>query len=641
MKKLFTILLCLALVFALSGCHLIPDDILGGQGGNNDTTDADEFDNGNITIDTAYAKAKALGYDGSLDDFIAMISGKDGADGKNGVDGADGKDGVGIVSVMLDNKGHLIVYLSNGTVTDCGKIMGEDGKDGVDGAPGKDGEDGKDGVDGAPGKDGATIAKVEFDDEGRLVITLTDGTVLEPVELPKEEEHVHTFGEWINYPGNDNISCEDRLFYHICTECKSIEWQSGSYEHHIFVTETIPATCTAGGYDIKTCSTCGKVEISNETSILDHEYSENYESNNSFHWKQCKGCENTSEYAEHTLGDNGICTVCDALIGATEGVIYDVSVDGTYAEVIGYSGNATRIRFADEYMGLPVRVIYEKAFHNNHNITSVVIPDSVTSIGSYAFYYCTSLTSVVIPDSVTSIGNYAFESCYNLTSVVIPDSVTSIGSEAFEYCRSLTSVEIPDSVTSIGNRAFSWCTSLTSVTLDNGCAASIDESAFSSCNSALYTEYEYGRYVGNSDNPYQILIGLTNKNFTSYTIHEDTQIIASSVFSSCERLTNITIPDSVTSIGDGAFSNCTNLTSVSIGNSVTSIGYQAFYGCDSLTSVVIPDSVTSIGYDAFYYCTSLKDVYYTGSEEDWAKISIDSSNYSLTYATKHYNYVSE
>ena len=459
--------------------------------------------------------------------------------------------------------------------------------------------------------------------------------------MPEKEEHVHTFGEWINYPGNDNISCEDRLFYHICTECKSIEWQSGSYEHHIFVTETIPATCTAGGYDINTCSTCGKVEITNETPIIDHEYPENYESNNSFHWKQCKGCDNTSEYAVHTLGSDGICAVCDALIGATEGVIYDVSVDGTYAEVIGYTGNATRIRFADEYMGLPVKVIYGRAFYNNDNITSVVIPDSVTSIGDDAFYSCSSLTSVSIGNGVTSIGDVAFYGCSSLTSVSIGNSVTSIGNMAFSGCSSLTSVAIPDSVRSIGDDAFYFCYRLTSVTLANGCAAVIGSNAFKNCNSALYTEYEYGRYVGNSDNPYQILIGLTNANFTTYTIHEDTQIIAGGIFSSCERLTNITIPDSVRSIGDRAFAGCTSLTSVVIPDSVINIGDRAFYNCSSLTSVVIPDSVTSIGEYAFSGCSSLKDVYYTGSEEDWAKISIGSWNSSLANATRHYNYVAE
>ena len=101
------------------------------------------------------------------------------------------------------------------------------------------------------------------------------------------------------------------------------------------------------------------------------------------------------------------------------------------------------------------------------------------------------------------------------------------------------------------------------------------------------------------------------------------------------------IPDSVTSIGGSAFSYCSNLTSVVFGNSVTSIGNYAFESCSNLTSVVIPDSVTSIGENAFAYCYNLTTVYYTGSAEQWSKISIGSGNTKLTSATKHYNYTPE
>lgn len=253
----------------------------------------------------------------------------------------------------------------------------------------------------------------------------------------------------------------------------------------------------------------------------------------------------------------------------TPGVVYDFSSDGTYAEVIGYIGTATQVKIASVYEGLPVKTIYDSAFYGNDTITSVVIPDSVETIGSSAFSYCSSLSSVVIGDSVTSIGDSAFSYCSSLTSVVIPDSVTYIGS-----------------------------------------------SAFYGCSDSLFSEYEYGKYLASGDNPYAVLIGITNENMSTYTIHEDTKIIASTAFSGCSRMTSITIPDSV-----------------------TSIGYEAFYSCGSLSSIVIPDSVTSIGACAFYSCGSLTDVYYTGSEEEWAEIEIYDANNSLFYATIHYNYV--
>lgn len=93
-------------------------------------------------------------------------------------------------------------------------------------------------------------------------------------------------------------------------------------------------------------------------------------------------------------------------------------------------------------------------------VKDLVIPNSVTSIGDYVFYYCSGLTSVTMPNSVKSIGNYAFLYCSGLTSVIIPNSVTAIGEFAFSGCSALTSITIPISVTSIGRFAFSYCSGL-------------------------------------------------------------------------------------------------------------------------------------------------------------------------------------
>ena len=117
------------------------------------------------------------------------------------------------------------------------------------------------------------------------------------------------------------------------------------------------------------------------------------------------------------------------------------------------------------------------AFYYCSGLTSVAIPNSVTSIGHCAFYYCSGLTSVTIGNSVTAIGAYAFRDCTGLTSITIPNSVTSIGSYAFDYCTGLTSVIIPNSVTSIGSNAFYRCRGLTSVTIGSG-VTSIGSQAF-------------------------------------------------------------------------------------------------------------------------------------------------------------------
>ena len=159
------------------------------------------------------------------------------------------------------------------------------------------------------------------------------------------------------------------------------------------------------------------------------------------------------------------------------------------------------------------------------------------------------------------------------------------GTTLIQYAigKTATSFTIPDSVTSIGYMAFYGCDSLTSVDIPDS-VTSIGYSAFYGFNS----------------------------------------------------LTSVVIPDSVTSIGDKAFSYCSSLTSVVIPDSVTSIGDEAFYRCRSLTSVVIGDSVTSIGDWAFSNCGSLTSVYYKGSESEWDKISMGSSNTYLTNATRYY-----
>ena len=275
--------------------------------------------------------------------------------------------------------------------------------------------------------------------------------------------------------------------------------------------------------------------------------------------------------------------------------------------------------------------------------TSYTIPNSVTRIGYGAFRGCTGLTSITIPNSVTSIASWAFDGCTGLTSInvasgnnyysdnngvlfnkkktelirypegksqtsyTIPDSVTSIGNWAFDGCTGLTSITIPNSVTSIGAHAFDGCTGLTSITIPNS-VTSIGYMAFYGCT------------------------GLT-----SITISNSVTSIGDGAFEYCSGLTSITIPNSVTSIGDVAFCCCTGLTSITIPNSVTSIGFGAFKYCSSLTSITIPNSVTCIGDVAFYECTGLKDVYYTGSKDDWKAISVGYENGNLLNATIHYN----
>ena len=228
---------------------------------------------------------------------------------------------------------------------------------------------------------------------------------------------------------------------------------------------------------------------------------------------------------------------------STDGVLFNKDK----SELITYPAGKTDSEYA---IPNSVTSIGNYAFACSTNLTSVSIPNSVTSIGYDTFEDCTSLTSVTIPDSVTSIGWDTFENCTSLASITIGNGITSIGLGAFSGCTSLTSVTIPDSVTSVGNSAFYDCTSLASVTIPNS-VTSIDEHAF--YNTAYYND------ESNWDNGVLYISDClidTNYNFdstTDYIIKDGTRIIADSVFSNCDNLISVTIPNSVKRLGDNAF----------------------------------------------------------------------------------------
>ena len=296
-------------------------------------------------------------------------------------------------------------------------------------------------------------------------------------------------------------------------------------------------------------------------------------------------CSNLAEFKGKFAADGGRCLIKDnafiayAEASGTEYTIPDsVTTIGNWA--FYFCSSLTSVTIPDS-----VTTIGDEAFVECHSLTSITIGDSVTTIGDYAFYGCTSLTSVTIPNSVTTIGWYAFYYCTSLTSVTIPDSVTTIGEGAFGWCSSLTSVTIPDSVTTIGDGAFVGCSSLTSVTIPDS-VTTIGDEVFADCSNLA--EFK-GKFAANGG---RCLI-------------KDNAIIAYAEASGTEY----TIPDSVTTIGEGVFDGCESLTSVTIPDSVTTIGNCAFYDCGSLTSVTIPDSVTTIGNYAFAYCDDLTSVY--------------------------------
>ena len=237
---------------------------------------------------------------------------------------------------------------------------------------------------------------------------------------------------------------------------------------------------------------------------------------------------------------------------------------------------------------------------------------SVTSIGGYAFYYCTGLKSVTIPNSVITIGESAFDGCKNLSSVTIANGVTSIGVVAFRMCTSLTSLTIPNSVTAIAESAFQGCSGLQSIVVDKG-------------NTVYDSREDCNALIKTSDN--KLITGCMNTTIpnsitaigswafflcdglTSINIPNSVTGIEQSAFWGCKNLVSINIPSSITEIEQISFAHCEALTSITIPNSVTTIGDQAFSGCIGLTSITIGSNVKSIGFLAFTDCLNLLDVY--------------------------------
>lgn len=245
-----------------------------------------------------------------------------------------------------------------------------------------------------------------------------------------------------------------------------------------------------------------------------------------------------------------------------------------------------------------VTTIYESAFENCTGLTSIVLGNSVNSIGAKAFANCTNLESINIPNSVGLIDEQAFAYCSKLTSVIIPNSVTRIEDRAFFGCSGMTALTIGSSVTNIGNFAFQGCSSLTTVDIPES-VSGIGTYVFSSCTS------------------------LTSVSLPAL------RIINTGMFSNCTNLTYVDIPSSVLRIYDEAFSGCTSLASVNIPNSVISIERNAFSECTSLKYVDIPSSVSKIMNGAFSGCTSLAFVHIPSSVsviEDYAFNGCDSLN---------------
>lgn len=296
------------------------------------------------------------------------------------------------------------------------------------------------------------------------------------------------------------------------------------------------------------------------------------------------------------------------LLCSTTSNAYDFEMDGIFYNIISEEDKTVEVTFGNSYEGKYTGSVVIPAIVP-YNSNSYL----VTTIGEYAFNACSDLTSITIPNSVSSMGCSAFEECLGLTSVHVSDIASwcnikfeTVSSNPLYYAHNLylngeevRDLSIPYSVTKICGNAFAGCATLLSVTIPNS-VTGIEHNAFYECTNLLSVNIQPSvKSIGNWAFAYC-------HSLSSINIPNSVNYIGEWSFHDCRSLISLFIPNSVNSIGEHAFDKCSSLVSIYIpNNSVTKIEAGTFRWCSSLTSITIPNSVTRIETGAFENCSSL------------------------------------
>ena len=451
----------------------------------------------------------------------------------------------------------------------------------------------------------------------------------EGFEQLKSEEEEHVFEETIVLPTFD----EKGYTLHKCTKCDysyrdnetdlvehhySDEYEHDGLKHwkpcidegyedlrseeelHNYTMDKTEPTFTEYGSTLYTCVDCGYSFTQQGRVYKPHAYGDDYESSSEGHWHRCTDegyTDLVSETEDHTLGnwvvqtyptntEEGLmyrpCRYCGYHVVEqaipTNAVYlessfnYSVDTDENNVQTARITGikygyeNSTMLIIPNTIGGYPVASVSSSNFRNRiSNLQTVVLPNSLKYIGSYAFQECYQLENIIVPDGVTLISDYAFTYCEKLESVVLPDSLETISRYAFNRCIKLKNIIIPNNVTYIDYRAFKECLALESITLP--------------------AKLNYiGQYA----------------------------------FEDCKKLSSITIPDSVTTLESYCFNRCESLESITLPSGLTNIYY---FGDDlkSLKTFNVSKNVTNINENNFSYpalesiTVDKRNSYYTAS----------------------------
>lgn len=312
--------------------------------------------------------------------------------------------------------------------------------------------------------------------------------------------------------------------------------------------------------------------------------------------------------------------------GCSKNLLQYTVVEGGMGRMVSKcETGAESIVIPEKYRGLPVVGIARGAFSGCTKLSEVVIPETVKTIESDAFYGCSGLVSITLPAGLTALGEGAFTNCKKLEEIVIPEGVTEIGDATFMGDVSLKKITLSPATTKLGDKVFYNCQALTDVALPEG-LAQIGDSVFVDCKSLLEIKFPdslvtigVGPMAGtafaedekNTVNGSLIcgkwLLDVSGDVEGEYTVPDGVLYVAAFALSGCAKITSVIVPEGVVSVGRSFSSECHALESVRLPSTLKVLTEHAFYKCDELKNVDL-GGVAEIGTGSFSGCLMLREI---------------------------------
>ena len=335
----------------------------------------------------------------------------------------------------------------------------------------------------------------------------------------------------------------------------------------------------------------------------------------------CSECGNNCEATDKYCSNCGAILSYDENEKGSEGLQYHLKSDGTYSVSWGTTNHLDKIVIPKMYNGKLVTKIEGRHEISAWNAKEVIIPDSITTIGQYAFASFVNLTEFVVSDHITNIESGAFYNCDNLKSIKISAAIKTIEQSTFAGCDRLEEIVLPNSIEEIKRQAFEYCCQLTSITIPKS-VITVDETAFDYCTRLVevinYSDLVFENYHIKKVHQGESLIK-TVDNFKFLTMDDATYLI--SYVGNEEK---IVLPQhyngSEYELIPNALSNLKNMKEIEISDTIDTLPIWTFYKSINLNKIILPKSITTIE-SWFADETNITDIYYLGTKSEWKTIT--------------------